>query len=172
MSDNYVETTRSVLDSAKLLLNEIQVGSGNLQPAIEDLAKTAQLHEEQGVGAQALRFSALDTDADKTTKQQMTEEILANALSDVQVANVLMTAGWAVGELDEAPNVPQFQQAVLGLEETLETVKEVTGDSGGSGPAYFAPPQNGGTEMPAADRFADRVASTLSSFVGDAQSVL
>src|SRR5437868_13383188 len=62
--------------------------------------------------------------ADKTTGALVTEEVLAGALAEVQVANVLIAAGRAVGETGEPAQPQLLNEALNRLEDTTQTFKQ------------------------------------------------
>jgi hypothetical protein len=69
-------------------------------------------------------FSELDATAEseKTTRTRITEDLLVNILSDLQVSNVLMAGGLALGETGEEPEVGFLDEALTRLDHTSRAI--------------------------------------------------
>jgi hypothetical protein len=170
----YLSSAQSVLDSARLLLSEIGSGTENLQPALDDLYQMALQHEEGGDRYRALMFSELRAAGGEDQSERVTEDVLANILADVQVANVLIETGKIAGENNEQASPADLHKMVVGLDDTLQAI-QAQGEDSSANRYYFgesaSPEETDGAATPA-DRFTNTAGKTLDDLVTEAQGVV
>jgi hypothetical protein len=110
----YLLDTSAVFAAGRLLQNSLNEDLDTLNYAVTRLSRAAT---KQGAGAKnyrAFMFSEMKP-ARKTPKkknERIGEDVIASVLADLQVANVLVAAGHAVGEV-EGNKRPEFLEVAL-----------------------------------------------------------
>ena len=121
----YVQQTKSVADAGRLLQNLLADDEATRDYAVTQLVAAAEQQTQQGAGYRAFMFSEMkQAPANKAVGARVTEEVLAGALAEVQVASVLIEAGRAVGETGEPPQPHRLDEALSQLEDTTQTFKQ------------------------------------------------
>jgi len=141
----YLRTTGIVLRAGRHLHKCLQTNDPDLQFAITRLEAAAS---EQGTNAtqyQAFMFSRMETGA-PVSRHQMAEDLLANMLTEVQTANVLMAAGQAIGETGEPGDARGLEHALEHLDSTQQSIEHA--QAGGAAPGRF-----GYAELPSTPDF-------------------
>src|SRR5439155_25859634 len=110
----YVSRTESVLYAAERLRDALRT-PGSVEGAVDRLAGNARLHEEQAEGQRAFMFEELDVARDAAEASRSVDEVLAVALADLDVGNMLLAAGQAVGETPEPGDSATLDHAVRDL---------------------------------------------------------
>lgn len=123
---DYLQNTQAVLRAGRELRKALGADWATLGDAISRLEQTAQQHETGGMGYRAFMFSELETttEADKVTRERMTEDVLVSVLTDLQVANVLMAAGQALGETGKKAEPRLLDETLLRLDNTTRAIEQ------------------------------------------------
>jgi phage shock protein A len=181
----YVQQTESVADAGRELQRFLAADANTRAYSAEQLSEVAKRQTEKAAGFRAFMFAegARPRAADKAAGDPATEELLASLLSEVQVANVLLAAGRAVGETDEPPQPELLDQALNQLEDTTQQFKQVlTGARAPgaeaqrfafAGAVAKAPAPVQSPDLPAAiDTFRTQSEQTLAALVKEARGVV
>jgi len=183
-TSDYLLSTQSVLYAARRLRNLIDADRPTQEYAIARLERAAQQYDTGGTGYRAFMFSQLEgtAEAEKATRERLTEDTLASVLTDLQVANVLMTAGLTLGETGEKVEPRYLDEALLGLENTARTVERSLASPPAEGAqagrfgfteGTAAPEAVKSADLPAAiETFRSRSDETLTALVDEAQKVV
>lgn len=183
-TSDYLLSTQSVLYAGRRLQNVLDAERATIEYAVTRLERAAQQHETGGAGYRAFMFSELETtpEAEKATREWLTEDMLASVLTDLQVANVLMAAGQTIGETGEKAEPHLLDEAILRLENTTRTMDRSLASplAEGGVPRRFgfaeevtAPEAVQSPDLPAAIKtFRSRSDETLDTLVNDAQGVV
>src|SRR5687768_16023022 len=98
-SDDYLASTRSVLQAARWLREDLNADVARREFAIEQLEEAA---EQQRGGAESFRafmFTELEPSGpEEGIQERVAEDTLASIAADLHVANVLIAAGETTGE--------------------------------------------------------------------------
>ncbi|PYS90220.1 MAG: hypothetical protein DMF64_15665 [Acidobacteria bacterium] len=122
---DYVQQTKAVADAGRLLQNFLGGEEDARDEAVKQLAEAAEQQTKQGAGYRAFMFSEMkQAPTDKGVGARATEEVLAGALGEMRVADVLIAAGRAVGETGEPPQPHLLDEALNRLEDTTQTFKQ------------------------------------------------
>jgi hypothetical protein len=185
-TSDYILSTESVITAGRRLQKalETRANPAKLEYAIKGLERAAQQQESSGADYHAFMFSELETapETDKITRERVTEDVLASVLTDLHVANVLMAAGQAVGEIEGEREPKKLRESLLQLERTSSVVEQCLASPIETGPE----PGRFGFSEEAADTdtvkspdlasaittYKDRSGETLVSFVNDAKDVV
>lgn len=182
-TSDYLLSTESTLHAGRRLRNVLDADPATVEYAVTRLERAAQHQETGGTGYRAFMFSELDStpEAEKATRERLTQDALASVLADLKVANVLMAAGQAVGETGERAEPRLLDEALLRLETTTRTMERslATPLAVGTQPGRFgfAPEMTGEEAIPSADlpsaieTFKSRSDETLEMVVKEAQGV-
>lgn len=180
---DYLRNTESVLYAGRRLRNLIDAAPATREYAVTGLERAAQQHESGGADYRAFMFSELETASaeDKVMRERATEDALGSILADLQVANVLMAAGLAMGETGEKAEPRLLDDALLKLETTMRAVEQPLASplTGGIQPGRFgfaslvtAPEVVESPDLPSAvETFKGRSEETLARLVNEAQGV-
>lgn len=185
-SSEYILATESVITAGRRLQRSLSAGASpaKLEYAIVGLEHAAEMQESNGVAYHNFMFSELaaTTEAEKSTRERMMEDMLSSVLTDVQIANVLMAAGQAVGELGEQKQPQKLGEALRRLENTSQIVGQSLASplKNGAEPGRFgfaeeagAPEVVNSVDLDSAIKtFKHRSDETLASLVKDAQEVV
>jgi hypothetical protein len=142
MSD-YVVRTESVLYAAERLRDAVASGS-SVEDAVDRLERNANLHEEQAVSQRAFMFDELEAAPGPAETSQAMDEALAVALADLEVGNVLLAAGAAVGETQARSDSATLDRAVRDLGRTTDLLRR--GSQGAMDERRFAFEEDAGGE--------------------------
>ena len=185
-SSDYIIATESVLTAGKRLQMTLAAGASpaKLEYAIVGLEQAAEMQDNRGVAYHNFMFSELETatEDEKSMRERMTEDVLASVLTDLQVANVLMAAGQAVGELGEQKEPQKLGEALRRLENTSQIVGQSLASplKNGVEPGRFGFTEDAGAAEPvksvdlnsAIKTFKQRSDEVLTSLVNDAKDVV
>jgi hypothetical protein len=158
---HYLETTDSVLRAGRRLQKYMDGDKSELELAVTQLEQAAESHT---AGASRYRAFLLERPA---------EDTLPSILTDIETANVLMSAGQALGETDKRGDADMLDRALLNLETSQASMQRAA--VGGVGFAAdvateAAPPP---ADVPAAaQKVKDLAGETLQSLVDEAQGVV
>ena len=94
------------------------------QYAIDDLERAAQEYGNEGTTYRNFMFSELKSEKADADKKSAVEGTLVSVLSDIQVANVLIASGRAVGEAGEVEDPEILRQYLQQLEETSQSIRQ------------------------------------------------
>lgn len=158
LASGYLATTRSVLVEAQHLESLLRVDPDAAEVAIDDLA-TAAGHQD-ATGDASLGFTSRTTEA---APEGTTEEVLAGALAELQVANVLMAAGQATGEGGVAGDPSLLARAIGELDDTLTALDRGALDTGRLG---FAVPASAPRQSPDDTTALARLQEDVETMVG------
>jgi len=142
MSD-YVVRTESVLYAAERLRDAVTSG-GSVEDAIDRLERNANLHEEQAESQRAFMFEELDAAPGPAETSETMDAALAVALADLEVGNVLLAAGQAVGETQARSESGTLDRAVRDLGRTTDLLRR--GSEGAMDERRFAFEEDTGGE--------------------------
>src|SRR5208337_1266912 len=120
LAQSYLSSTRSVLDEARRVQDLLDRDPAAAQVAVDDLAEAAAHQDAGGDSYFAFMFSEQQTAAVEGATEETTEQLLAGAVAELQVANVLMAAGQATGDAVVNGQPQLLAQAVEELEGTVE----------------------------------------------------
>ncbi len=120
LAQSYLSSTRSVLDEARRVQDLLDRDPAAAQVAVDDLAEAAAHQDAGGDSYFAFMFSEQQTAAVEGATEETTEQLLAGAVAELQVANVLMAAGQATGDAGVNGQPQLLAQAVEELEGTVE----------------------------------------------------
>ena len=180
----YVQQTKAVADAGRLLQNFLNEAEATRDYAVEQLAEAAEQQTRQSADYRAFMFSEMaQAPEDKAIGAQATEEVLAGALAEVRVADVLIAAGRAVGETGEQPQPHLLDEALNRLEDTTQNFKQAlvgakVADAESMGHLSFAEPTAGTTVVKSADldhakdAYRTQSASALKTVVEESHGVV
>jgi len=183
-TSDYLLSAQSVLYASRRLRNVLDADRATLEYAITRLERAAQQYEDGGTGYRAFMFSELETtpEAEKATRERLTEDALASVLTDLQVANVLMAAGLTLGETGEKIEPRRLDEALLGLENTTRIIERSLASplAEGAAPGRFGfteevavPEAIQSADLPSAiETFRSRSDETLTTLVNETQGVV
>lgn len=183
-TSDYLLSTQSVLHAGGRLRNVLDADRATREYAITRLERAAEQHETGGTGYRTFMFSELETttEADKAIRERVTEDVLISVLTDLQVANVLMAAGQALGETGEKAEPRRLDEALLRLENTTRAVERslpsplaIGAEPGrfGFAEAVTIPAVVQSADLPSAiETFRHRSNETLSTLVNEARGVV
>ena len=121
----YVQQTKAVADAGRLLQGLLTEAEATRDYAAAQLAEAAEQQTRQGAGYRAFMFDEMkQAPANKVVGARVTEEVLAGALAEVRVADVLIAAGRATGETGEPPQPHLLDDALNRLEDTTQNFKQ------------------------------------------------
>jgi hypothetical protein len=94
--------------------------------AVTGLERAAQQYKTGGASYRAFMFSELEStpEADTEMRERTTEDAMVSILTDLQVANVLISAGLTLGEVGEEAAPRLFDEALLRLEGTTRVIEQ------------------------------------------------
>ena len=149
---HYLDTTNSVLRAGRRLQKYIDGDKSKLELAVTQLERAAR---SQTAGASKHRPFTFEQ------RERLEEDTLAAILADIQTANVLMSAGQAVGETGKRGDADRLNQALLHLETSHASLQRAT---------KVAPLP---ADVPsAAQKVKDTAGETLTSLVDEAEGVV
>jgi hypothetical protein len=117
--------TEAIINAGRRLGEALREKTG--QPsAVTAIEQAVEHYDGIATNYQKFKFSQINTiqDLDKATSTQLTEDVLASLLLDLQVANVLMVAGSAVGEMDRSAETEDLDDALNRLGSTRRTIEQ------------------------------------------------
>ena len=137
----YLLDTAAVLSAGRLIQNSLGEDLQTLDYAVTQLSEAAA---KQGSGAKnyrAFMFSELETSksVSKENSERIGEDVIASVLADLQVANVLVAAGHAVGEVEGNARPELLEEALNDLDQIQPVIGKglSTSMSKGSTPRRF-----------------------------------
>ena len=155
--------TDSVLRAGRRLQKYMDGDKSKLELAVTQLERAARSHAAGASKYRPFRFEQ---------RERLEEDTLASILADIQTANVLMSAGQAVGETGKCGDANRLNQALLHLETSHASLQRA-GERFGFGSdvvAEVAPPP---ADVPSAvQKVKDTAGETLSSLVDEAEGVI
>jgi hypothetical protein len=133
----YIQNTAAVVTAGEQLQDLLGARLETLDYAVSQLEAAARDQDADANSYRAFMFSELKAieESAKEDRQRMSEDVFASVLVDLQVANVLISAGEAVGELPERKDSQHLTEALTQLKETAPLVSG--GLTGGSTPGRF-----------------------------------
>ncbi|MGH9937354.1 MAG: hypothetical protein ACREAM_13995, partial [Blastocatellia bacterium] len=127
-SSDYVLGAESVLTAGRRLQSALSTGASpaKMEYVIAGLEQAAEMQNNGGAAYHNFMFSELTTtsETEKATRERIMEDVLASVLTDLQVANVLMAAGQAVGELGAQPQPQRLGESLRRLENTSQVIAQ------------------------------------------------
>lgn len=133
-SGSYLTDTKSVVFAGRQLLEALDGDIETLNYAINELESAAQAQDSSGQNYRSFMFSEAETAASKPdiAKGYTPEDVFANVLTDLQVGNVLLTAGQTLqGEAGDASQRAHLDDALSELENTSVTLESALAPAGG-----------------------------------------
>jgi hypothetical protein len=124
-ASDYLRETRNVLRAGEWLRDVIDTSDEAVEDAIRRLEEAADEQEATGSRFQTLGFSTLE--AARGNVEQTAEELeslLSGVVAEVDVANVLLTAGRALGEAGESGDRAELDEALYQLEERTRRLEQ------------------------------------------------
>jgi hypothetical protein len=158
--NQYLERAESVVRAGQQLqrlFNE----PGMRQSAIDDLEQAAQDYGNEGTTYRNFMFSELESE--KPNKEPAVQGTLVSVLNDIQVANVLIASGKAVGETGEEQDLEIWRQYLQELEEATRLIRQNL--------ANFADDSSTTDNKNAREIFRENSEEALNSFVDEAAQV-
>lgn len=184
LSKDYLQTIQSVLNSGKSLRRLLDADTSTQHFAIGQLEEAAQQNAGRAQGYQAFMFTELEATAEKERpkRERLTEDSLAMALTDLQVANVLIAGGLTTGELGKKEDPRLLDEALRKLENTKQAVETYLvnpldrdlepGRFGFAGEAPSPTKTNSDNLSDALETLSSRSEETLKTLVDEAKSVV
>jgi hypothetical protein len=123
-TSRYLLNSASVLSAGRELQNMLGEDPDTLEFAVTQLEEAAKGQETGATKYRAFMFAELKRSKGTQTerRERISEDVFATVLMDMQIANVLMAAGHAVGEANGNPE-PQFlDEALNDLNETRPVI--------------------------------------------------
>ena len=130
--------------------------------AIDQLEQAAQGYGNEGTTYRNFMFTELESD--KADKEPAVQGTLVNVLSDIQVANVLIASGQAVGETGQEQDPEILQQYLQQLEETTQRIRQTL--------ANFTEDSSTSNNRDLRELFRENSNETLNTFVDEAGEVV
>src|ERR1700675_154635 len=98
----YLLNTTAALGAGRQLQNMLNEDVATLDYAVTQLEEAAKDPEAGATGYRALMFAELEktTVTQKQKRERISEDLFATVVTDLQIGNVLIAAGQAVGESD------------------------------------------------------------------------
>lgn len=120
----YLELNRAVLFAGRTLRDNLEADQPTLDHSISQLEQSVERQESGEVSYRTLMFSELEAAAgtEEAKEELIAKDVLASVLTDLEVANLLMAAGEALGETGEEAK----RQAKPHLDEALRRVENTT----------------------------------------------
>jgi hypothetical protein len=185
-SSDYVLSAELVLTAGRRLQSALLTGASpaKMEYIIAGLEQAAEMQNNRGAAYHNFMFSELTeaSETEKVTRERIMEDVLASVLTDLQVANVLMAAGQAMGELGAQPQPQKLGESLRRLENTSQVIAQSLASPlrGGAEPGRFgfaedvvAPEAVKSADLGSAKKtFKKRSDETLTSLVGDAKEVV
>src|SRR6266849_5896953 len=151
---HYLDTTDSVLRAGRRLQKYMDGDKSKLELAVTQLERAARSH-----AAGAFTFEQMERAS--VGGERLEKDTLATILADIQTANVLMSAGQAVGETGKRGDADRLNQALLRLETSHASLQRAT---------KVAPlPAD---VLSAAQKVKDTSGETLTSLVDEVEGVI
>ncbi len=129
---DYLPSARSVLFAGQRLRDVLGDDTATLQFAVGQLEDAAGRHQSSRLGYRDFIFSELGSTDDVEVRERIVEDSLASALADLDVANVLLASGHAVGEVGEPAASENLNEALARLSATAGAIERSKGGSGAS----------------------------------------
>ncbi len=174
---SYLSSADAVLRAGRRLRTDLDTPPTQRNRAIDRLDAAAAANDGEAQTFRAFMFERLgpEVSPERTQRAAAAEDILAGVVTDLQVANVLMAAGQAVGETPATPNPALLDEAIRTLERTVTRAKST--DAAGAGALRFAFIETPATAADATTEqgpapFAERARETLRAIVKGTESAL
>ncbi|MCA2624926.1 MAG: hypothetical protein IM507_12540 [Microcystis sp. M20BS1] len=120
--NQYLERAESVVQAGQQLQALFNEPEEMRQFAIDNLERAAQDYGNEGTTYRNFMFSELESE--KADKEPAVQGTLVSVLNDIQVANVLIASGQALGETGEVQDPEILRQTLRQLEETAQHIKQ------------------------------------------------
>lgn len=137
----YLLNTASVLDAGRQLKNMLGEDLETLDYAVTQLELAARDQEIGATSYRAFMFAELEMSKgeQKERRERISEDLFATVLTDLQIANVLIAAGNAIGETDGESKPHLLDEALHDLDETRPVVARGLSSplAKGTGPSRF-----------------------------------
>lgn len=116
----YLLNTTAVLGAGRQLQNMLNEDVATLDYAVTQLEEAAKDPEAGTIGYRALMFAELEktTVTQRQRRERISEDLFATVVTDLQIGNVLIAAGQAVGESDGESQPLLLEEALDNLEQT------------------------------------------------------
>jgi hypothetical protein len=177
----FLDSTQSVLYAGQRLREALTEDPQTLEFTIAGLEKAAGRHSEGTHQYQAFRFAELESTEQPEQRERIAEDTVASVLADLQVANVLLSAGQTLGETGQTSSPAPLDDALLALESTSLTLERASLSPAGAQPGRFgfaAAPAETAAPKPSPDlpsacaSFSTASGDTLSLLVSESREVV
>ncbi|MCU1267253.1 MAG: hypothetical protein JWM21_3571 [Acidobacteria bacterium] len=174
-TNEYLASTKSVLLAGRELQAALKTKENlnKKNSAITHLAEASDQHDVGTTSYRAFMFSEIESEesTDQPVSTPVAENLFANVLSDLEVANVYITAGQNLGETNEDPKPHLLDDALNRLGDTTTTLESfLTGsDLPGAGTVRYGFAE---TDVPVEALTSPDKKSAISSFESGAEKAL
>lgn len=120
--NQYLARAESVVQAGQQLQALFNEPEEMRQFAIDNLEGAAQDYGNEGTTYRNFMFSELESE--KADKEPAVQGTLVSVLNDIQVANVLIASGQALGETGEVQDPEILRQTLQQLEETTQHIRQ------------------------------------------------
>ena len=189
---DYLTSTQGVVQAGRRLRSSLAEDRGHRDFAIRRLERAADQHGQHDASLHAFMFSALKNtpDAQRAIRERTTEDSLVTVMTELQVANVLLAAANATGEITpsgEQGDSRLLDDAIARLDSTSRTLERALVSPLESGThagrfgfapdlSVLAPAATTDAAAPAVqaeiEAYRQRATDTLSTLVSEAQTVI
>lgn len=138
-TNRYLSNTADVLSAGRQLRDMLGEDLETLDYGVTRLEEAARNQEIGATTYRAFMFAELETSriAKKERRERISEDVFASVLTDLQIANVLITAGNAVGETNGDSRPHLLDEALNDLGETSPVIERGLSSPLAKGPGRF-----------------------------------
>ncbi|MDD2754501.1 MAG: hypothetical protein PHS80_03120 [Methanothrix sp.] len=124
-TEKYISSTQSVLNASKLLRSKLEKRGNEVEFYVNQLEQAVKAQRNSGDVFRSFMFSELEstTESDKSIQERIIEDTFIGILTDLETANLLISAGASCGEAGERIDPSKLDEAIRRLDNTLRTIE-------------------------------------------------